>query len=295
MTKKFQGKTYLDPKYDPAFKELFDSEDAIKDFLNDILKLEDDDKIKSLTFAFDKTFRFRTPKSKKVVLDIFITTDSGRFLNIEMQKWRHEFFVDRAVLYNVALVIKGKIELDNSEAFMALPDAVRETKRYELPETISIWICDFDLPGIGNEYSDEWSIFSRNSVKSGCVVPIFSKNKYIMISLPNFKKSEKEVHSRLDAWLYLLNHAGTDNKVPDFGNRIIKEALDRIRVDKADNKLLARQGNAMKRDEEYKTRLASAVVKANVKLLDALIAAGKITLDDAVKASGYSKEMFNLK
>ena len=295
MTKKFQGKTYLDPKYDPAFKELFDSEDAIKDFLNDILKLEDDDKIKSLTFAFDKAFRFRTPKSKKVVLDIFITTDSGRFLNIEMQKWRHEFFVDRAVLYNVALVIKGKIELDSSEAFMALPDAVRETKRYELPETISIWICDFDLPGIGNEYIDEWSIFSRNSVKSGCVVPIFSKNKYIMISLPNFKKSEKEVHSRLDAWLYLLNHAGTDNKVPDFGNRIIKEALDRIRVDKADNKLLARQGNAMKRDEEYKTRLASAVVKANVKLLDALIAAGKITLDDAVKASGYSKEMFNLK
>ena len=105
MTKKFQGKTYLDPKYDPAFKELFDSEDAIKDFLNDILKLEDDDKIKSLTFAFDKAFRFRTLKSKKVVLDIFITTDSGRFLNIETQKWRHEFFVDRAVLYNVALVI----------------------------------------------------------------------------------------------------------------------------------------------------------------------------------------------
>ena len=54
MTKKFQGKTYLDPKYDPAFKELFDSEDAIKDFLNDILRLADDDKIKNLSFVFDK-------------------------------------------------------------------------------------------------------------------------------------------------------------------------------------------------------------------------------------------------
>ncbi len=168
MTKKFQGKTYLDPKYDPAFKELFDSEDAVKDFLNDILKLEIGDKI-------------------------------------------------------------------------------------------------------------------------------FSKNKYIMISLPKFKKSEKEVHSHLDAWLYLLNHAGTDNNVPDFGNRIIKEALERIRVDKADNKLLARQGNAMKRDEEYQTRLASAVVKANIKLLGALIDAGKITIDDAVKASRYSKEMLGFK
>ena len=116
-----------------------------------------------------------------------------------------------------------------------------------------------------------------------------------MISLPNFRKSEKEVHSHLDAWLYLMNHAGTDNKVPDFGNRIIRDALERIRVDKADNKLLARQGNAMKRDEEYQTRLASAVVKANIKLLGALIDAGKITIDDAVKASGYSKEMLGFK
>ena len=39
----------------------------------------------------------------------------------------------------------------------------------------------------------------------------------------------------------------------------------------------------MKHGEEYKIRLASAVVKANVKLLGALIAAGKISIDDAVK------------
>ena len=295
MTQKFQGKTYLDPKYDPAFKELFDSEDAIKDFLNDILQLADGDKIKNLSFTFDKAFRFRTPKCKKVVLDIFITTESGRFLNIEMQKWKHDFFIDRTVLYNAALVIKGKIELDNSEDFKALPDAVRETRRYELPETISIWICDFELPGIGSEYVDEWSIFSRNSVKNGSVKPIFGKNKYIMISLPNFKKSKEEVCSHLDSWLYLLNHAGSDNDVPDFGNKIIREALERIRVDKAGNNLLTRQEKAMKRDEEYKTRLASAVVKAKLELLENLIAAGKITAEDAVKFSGYPKEMLGVK
>jgi len=295
MTKKFQGKTYLDPKYDPAFKELFDSEDAIKDFLNDILRLADDDKIKNLSFVFDKTLRFRTPKNKKIVLDVFITTDSGRFFNIEMQKWKHDFFIDRTVLYNAALVIKGKIEMDNSADFKSLPEDTRETRRYELPETISIWICDFELPGIGDKYVDEWSIFSRNSVKDGCVKPVFSKNKYIMISLPNFKKSKEEVSSRLDSWLYLLNHAGADNDVPDFGNRIIRDALERIRVDKAGNDLLARQEKAMKRDEEYKTRLASAVVKAKLELLGNLIAAGKITVDDAVKATGYPKELLGVK
>ena len=174
-------------------------------------------------------------------------------------------------------------------------EAVREIRRYELPETISIWICDFELPGIGDEYVDEWSVYSRNATQNGEVKPIFSKNKYIMISLPNFKKSKDEVCSRLDAWLYLFNHAGTDSEVPDFGSKIIKDALERIRVDKADNKLLARQEKAMKRDEEYRTRLASGVVNAELKVYKALIAAGKITAEDAVQVSGYPKEMFNTK
>ena len=48
----------------------------------------------------------------------------------------------------------------------------------------------------------------------------------------------------------------------------------------------------MKRDEEYKTRLASGVVNAELKVYKALIAAGKITAEDAVQVSGYPKEMF---
>jgi hypothetical protein len=51
----------------------------------------------------------------------------------------------------------------------------------------------------------------------------------------------------------------------------------------------------MKRDEEYKTRLASGVVNAELKVYKALIAAGKITAEDAVQVSGYPKEMFATK
>lgn len=51
----------------------------------------------------------------------------------------------------------------------------------------------------------------------------------------------------------------------------------------------------MKRDEEYRTRLACGVVNAELKVYKALIAAGKITAEDAVLVSGYPKEMFNTK
>ena len=77
MTEKheaFANQTYLDPRLDPAFKEFFDSEDALKDFLNGVLELDGDDKIKNLTFSFDKELRFRVPQRKKIILDVFATT-----------------------------------------------------------------------------------------------------------------------------------------------------------------------------------------------------------------------------
>ena len=67
VRKKFEGQMYLDPTYDPAFKALFDSEDALKDFLDGVLGLEGESKIKTLRFNFDKALVFRVPHEKKVV------------------------------------------------------------------------------------------------------------------------------------------------------------------------------------------------------------------------------------
>ncbi len=261
-----QGQVYLDPRYDTGFKELFDSESALKDFLDGILHLEGDDKIKNLTFTFDKTITMRSARSKKVILDIFATTGTGRFIDIEMQKAEHDFFTDRAVLYKAFLIIKGKQEMERTKEFQALPRDIRESKRYELPETVSIWICDFDLSGSRDgEYIDEWALYSRNALKNGSAAPVFGKNKYIMISLPKFKKSESEVSGSVDAWLYLLNHAGDGKELPHFGNEILEEALERIRVDNADDELLTRQEKDMVTREEIDTIIASGIRRGTEK------------------------------
>ena len=258
-----QGQVYLDPRFDTGFKELFDSEDALKDFLDGVLQLEGDDKIKKLTFTFDKTIAIRSGRSKKVILDIFATTGTGRFIDIEMQRAEHEFFIDRAVLYKAFLIIKGRQEMERSKEFLTLSKEERESKRYELPETVSIWLCNFELPDAREgEYIDEWNLYSRNSLKNGGNEPIFAKNKYIMISLPKFKKTEGEVNGSVDAWLYLLNHAGDGRELPDFGNEALGEALERIRVDNADDELLTKQERDMVTQEELDTIIASRVLRA---------------------------------
>ena len=76
--------------------------------------------------------------------------------------------------------------MEESAEFKALPKKEREKRRYQLPETISVWICDFDLPDAKNEYWDEWALYSRHAIRNGMAVPLSKKNKYI--SLANFWK-----------------------------------------------------------------------------------------------------------
>lgn len=67
-------------------------------------------------------------------------TGSKRFLNIEMQKADHGFFIDRTVLYKAFLIIKGKQEMENTEEFKALAKEEKEGK---------------PLPDFGNDIVNE--------------------------------------------------------------------------------------------------------------------------------------------
>ena len=235
----FKGKVYLDPTYDPAFKELFDNEDALKDFLNGVLELEGDEMIKELRFRFEKPIEFRVPQRKKVIFDIFAT--------------------------KAFLVIKGRKEMEESAEFKALQKYEQEKRRYQLPETISVWICDFDLPSAKNEYWDEWALYSRHAIRNGMTAPLSKKNKYIFLSVPNFTKSADEVKGSAEMWLYLLNHARDGGELPDFGSKTVEEALDRIRVENADDKLLEAQEHDMTTKEDYKCWAAGKIIAAEAR------------------------------
>ena len=280
----------MDPRFDTGFKSLFASKGALKDFLDSVLQLRDNDRIKRLEYSFDALLRFMVPEEKKIILDAFATTGSKRFLNIEMQKGRHSFFVDRTILNKAFLVIKGKKEMENSEEFNVLSKKQKEYRRYEIPETISIWICDFDLPGVKGKYIDEWAIYSKESLKDGKIRPISRKNKYIMISLTNFNKTIDEVKTACDMWIYILRHAGDGKELPDFGNPVIAEALKNIRIENADDATLAAMEKDMVTQEEKDCMLASVEIEAKMKAIKPLIDAGILTVEKAAEVYGIPEE-----
>ena len=182
-----------------------------------------------------------------------------------MQRLEHDYFIDRTILYKAFLVIKGRKEMEESAEFKALPKKEREKRRYQLPETISVWICDFDLPAAKDEYWDEWALYSRHAIRNGMAVPLSKKNKYIFLSVPNFTKSADEVKGSAEMWLYLLNHARDGGELPDFGSKTVEEALDRIRVENADDKLLEAQEHDMTTKEDYECWAAGKIIAAEAR------------------------------
>ena len=52
---KLVGQVFIDPTYDTGFQELFDSEDALKDFFDGLLDLRGNDQIKELKYTFNYT------------------------------------------------------------------------------------------------------------------------------------------------------------------------------------------------------------------------------------------------
>ena len=295
---KLVGQTYLDPTYDTGFQELFDDKEAIRNFLEGILNLRGKDKIKDLEYTFNYATRIRVPQSRKIIMDAFVTTDSGRMLDIEMQRAEHNFFVDRTVLYKAFLVIKGKQKMEESEEFKKLTREEKEYRRYELPETISIWICNFDMHEFCGDYIDDWAIYSRNSLRQGINEPVFPKNRYIMVSLQNFNKKAHEVKSVTDSWIYLLKNAGSEKEVPNFGSDIVKEALERIRVDNLDDETLKTVEREMIAQEEIDCRLAGAKIETRLatqretrlEMVDAMLAIGKLTDQEIATISHLSLE-----
>lgn len=174
-----QGEEFLLPKYAAIFRILMDDKDTIRDVLNSLLQLDHDHEIVDLEYEFEKPIDIFMPENDPARLDVWVHTRDNRYLNIEMQNKVHSFFFDRMQLYNSYLTLRGKYEFNRSPYFQGLSEEDRKYRYYELPETVSIWLCNDSILRSKDIYKDVWSTYSEYEVKSGNVLPISRKNRYI--------------------------------------------------------------------------------------------------------------------
>ena len=180
---------YINPFTDYGFKYLFGTEPN-KEFtlalVNELLRGKE--VIKSLTLIPSEQLG-DTKDDRRAVFDVYAENDRGEKIIIEMQKADQQYFKDRSVYYS---------------SFPIRSQGAKGRWRFGLKAVYTIGILDF----VFDEDKDDEEYY-HHVVKLMDVEKkeVFYDNlTYIYLEMPKFKKTEDELESLFDKWLYALKN-----------------------------------------------------------------------------------------
>ncbi|MDX2043127.1 MAG: Rpn family recombination-promoting nuclease/putative transposase [Acidobacteriota bacterium] len=178
---------YLNPFTDFGFKKLFGNEpnkDLLIDFLNQLLPPHH--QIQELTYARNEQVG-RNEFDRRAIFDLFCTSPSGERFIVEMQRAKQNYFKDRSVFYST---------------FPIQEQAPRGDWNYQLAPVYLVGILDF----VFAEDKDDTEVCHRVQLKDQVNRVFYEKLMLIYLEMPKFTKTEDELETPFDKWLYVLKH-----------------------------------------------------------------------------------------
>lgn len=186
---------FVSPKNDIAFKKIFGNEahlDILISFLNAVLNLDGDKAIQSVTLL--NTAQLPESEILKLThLDIEARDGRGITFIIEMQVEPVKGYQKRFVYYA-------------SKAFVQQIHRGEDYPR--LNQVLFIGILDFDAFE-GDDYITRHLILNTRTNKQE-----LDAMEFTFIELPKFTKTETEVATVLEKWVYFLKHVEQMNHIP---------------------------------------------------------------------------------
>ena len=197
---------FVDPKNDIAFKKIFgdsNKTEILISFLNAVLELPSP--IASLTIASP----YQVPRIedlKDTSLDVKAVDETGREFIVEMQVEGNELFGKRA-LYYLAKSYVGQI---------------RKAEQYkELKPAYFVGILDFNMFE-GDDYITRHILINQESGRHD-----LKDFEFNFIELKKYNKTENELHSVVDKWIFFLKNAENLQIIPAaITEPEIKEAFE---------------------------------------------------------------------
>jgi predicted transposase/invertase (TIGR01784 family) len=188
---------FMDPRIDFAFKKIFGSEDTkdiLTNFIESLLGLKDDKKIKEITILDP----FAAPKVKGMklsVLDIKCKDHRGISYIVEMQVRKAKAFVKR-IQYNAAKTYANQIAKGEDYP--------------KLNQVIAVTITNFTLfDGLKHYVSRHATTETETGEEylSGII--------YYVIELSKFEKKVESLDNFLDKWIWFIKYASESEDIPD--------------------------------------------------------------------------------
>lgn len=179
---------YINPFTDFGFKRIFGEElnkDLLIDFLNELLA--DEQVIRDL--AYKKTEHSgKTVIDRKAIFDLYCENDNGEKFIVEIQKTKQKFFKDRSIYYST---------------FPIAEQAEQGEWNYELQAVYTVAILDFTFDDEDRGKTVVSHVQLMDTKKKSV---FYKKLTFIYLQMPNFNKTEDELATRFDKWLYIFKN-----------------------------------------------------------------------------------------
>lgn len=219
---------YINPFTDYGFKKLFGTEvnkDLLIDFLNQVLP--EHHLIQDLSYTPTEKVG-ATEMDRKAIFDLYCTSPSGERFIVEIQKAKQNYFKDRSVYYST---------------FPIQEQAKKGSWDFQLAAVYTIGILDFVFD------DDRQKEQVRHEVKlkdHNCQV-FYDKLTFIYLEMPNFQKTESELETDFDKWMYVLKYLpDLQNRPAALQKRIFQKLFEAAEIARFDSMEKARYEQSLK-------------------------------------------------
>ena len=232
---------YLNPFTDFGFKKLFGSEpnkDLLIDFLNQLLP--DHHQIQDLSFTHNELLG-DTVLDRGAVFDLYCVSQSGERFIVEMQKAKQNFFKDRSIFY-ATFPIREQAQRGSDWDF-------------KLAAVYLVAILDF----VFAEDKDSPEVCQRVQLKDQINRVFYDKLMFIYLEMPKFAKTEAELETSFDKWLYVLKHLPRLTDRPaKLQERVFAKLFETAEIGKFNREELDLYENSLKHYRDVKNVVDTA-------------------------------------
>jgi predicted transposase/invertase (TIGR01784 family) len=238
---------YINPFTDFGFKKLFGTEankDLLQHFLQTLLQLKG--QITQLNYLNNAQLG-RSKIDRGAVFDIFCETDCGEKFIVEMQKAKQKFFKERTVFYST---------------FPIQQQAKHGTDwNFELTPVYTVAVLDF----VFDEDKDDLDKYHYHIQLSDTDTHevFYDKLTFVYLEMPKFVKTEDELETPFDKWLFVLKNLSKLHDRPNaLQERVFHKLFQVAAIEKLSRKDRQAYDNSLKHYWDMKNVIDTAVEEA---------------------------------
>ena len=183
----FRPAKYVNPYTDFGFKMLFGTDvnkELLISFVNSLLHGKE--VIKDLTYL--NTEHMGTSEmERRAIFDVYCENEKGELILVEMQRGEQQFFKDRSLFY---------------ATFPIREQSQKGEWNYKLKAVYVIGILNF----VFDDSHDNYFHHEVKLIDTKTKEVFYDKLTFVYLEMPKFNKTETELETMFDKWLFVLRN-----------------------------------------------------------------------------------------